>query len=137
MWARIEAGIVRELTAEDPAGRFHPSLHWQECKEGVAVGDLWIGDGFAPPLPPEPAEAPRIIGALEFRQKKFTEAEREAITLAASRGLEENDARLQLWLDDLAAAGVVNLDSAEIRARVESLALLGLIAPGRAAEILA
>jgi hypothetical protein len=134
MWARIEAGIVREITADDPAGRFHPSLHWQGCDETVAVGDVWGSEGFeAPPPPPAP---PRIIPALEFR-RRFTDAEREAITLAASRGLEENDARLQLWLDDLAAAGEVSLDSAEIRARVESLALLGLIEGRRAADILA
>jgi hypothetical protein len=135
MWALITAGVVRELTAEDPAGRFHPSLHWQECDAAVAVGDLWTGAGFeAPPAAPA---APRIIGALDFRRKRFTETEREAITLAASRGLEENDARLQLWLDDLAAAGVVNLDSAELRERVAALALLGLIEGHRVAEILA
>lgn len=135
MWALIIGGIVREITAEDPAGRFHPSLHWQECDEGVKVGDVWTGEAFEAPLP-APA-SPRIIGALEFRRQRFTAVEREAITLAASRGLEENDARLQLWLDDLAAAGVVNLDSAEIRERVAGLALLGLIEGHRVAEILA
>jgi hypothetical protein len=134
MWALIIGGIVREITAEDPAGRFHPSLHWQECDEGVKVGDVWTGEAFEAPPPPA---SPRIMGAFEFAKRKFTEVEREAITLAASRGLEENDARLQLWLDDLARAGVVNLDSAETRARLESLALLGLIEGHRVAEILA
>lgn len=134
MWARIEDGIVRELVAEDPAGRYHPSLHWQPCEEGTREGDQWTGEGFAAPPPPP---APRIMSALEFRRQRFTEAEREAITLAASRGLEENDARLQLWLDDLAAAGIVNLDSEELRGRIEGLALLGLIKGARVAEILA
>lgn len=133
MWARIEDNRVRELTAEDPAGRFHPSLHWQECDEGVAIGDLWTGEGFAPP-PAVPAS--RLLPALAFRQR-FTDAEREAITLAASRGLEQGSARLQLWLDDLAAAGVVDLASPALAERLAALEEADLIAAGRAAEILA
>lgn len=137
MWARLEDGIVRELTAEDPAGRFHPSLHWQECGEDVQEGDLWTGEDFAPAPPPPPPAAPRVLPALDFRRQRFTQAERQAITLAASRGLEAGDATLQLWLDDLAAAGVVNLDSPEVAARLADLEALELIGPGRAAEILA
>lgn len=39
MWARVEDGIVVELTDIDPAGRFHESLVWVPCSDGCKPGD--------------------------------------------------------------------------------------------------
>ncbi len=50
MWARIERGIVVELTDLDPEGRFHPDLVWTPCTSDVAVGWLLQATGFAAPF---------------------------------------------------------------------------------------
>lgn len=86
----------------------------------------------APRAPPEP----RSITALEFR-RRLTAAERSAITLAASRGLEQGDATLQLWIDDLNSALAVPLDSAEAAQGLAGLVALGLLDAGRVEELLA
>lgn len=87
------------------------------------------------PLPPAPAAGARTITSLAFR-RRFTPEERAAITLAASRGLEQGDATLQLWLDDVNAADGVNLDHTEVSEGLQGLVQAGLLAPDRVAAIL-
>ncbi|WOD12783.1 DUF4376 domain-containing protein [Pseudomonas sp. NyZ704] len=53
MWARIEGGAVAEITDINPAGRFHPSLNWAACPQGVAPGWSFDGESFAQPVAPE------------------------------------------------------------------------------------
>lgn len=45
MWARIENGTVAEITDQDPVGRFHPSLHWQQVSQASGCGPGWHWDG--------------------------------------------------------------------------------------------
>lgn len=45
MWARIENGTVAEITDLDPAGRFHPSLQWQQVSQAGGCGPGWRWDG--------------------------------------------------------------------------------------------
>lgn len=134
-WALIIDGAVRESTEIDPAGRYHPSLHWQPCDNTIREGDVWTGEAFAVP---EPADVPlpRTLPALAFR-RRFRPDERAAITLAASRALEADDATLQVWLDDLNSAAEVDLDDPEIAAVLDAMELRVLLAPGRKAELLA
>ena len=87
------------------------------------------------PSPPVPSVDARTISSLAFR-RRFTPEERAAITLAASRGLEQGDATLQLWLDDVNAADGVNLDHAEVSEGLQGLVQAGLLAPDRVAAIL-
>ena len=54
MWARIESGVVREITEIDPAGRFHPSIVWEPCGADVREGWTFDGKDFAAPEPVEP-----------------------------------------------------------------------------------
>lgn len=54
MWARIENGVVVEITDVDPTGRFHPSLVWVGCGNEVEPGWTYDGDKFAPPQPEKP-----------------------------------------------------------------------------------
>lgn len=49
MWARIEHGTVAEITATNPAGRYHPSLQWVACGGSVAPGWRYDGKAFAQP----------------------------------------------------------------------------------------
>ena len=129
LWALIVDGAVREITDTDPAGRYHPSLHWQPCDGEVREGDVWTGTAFALPLRVDIA-LPHSVPALAFR-RRFTPEERAEITLAASHGLEAGDATLQVWLDDLNSAAEVHLDTPEIAAALDMLVANGLLAPER------
>ena len=103
----------------------------QACGPEVSAGWVWDGKEFAPPVT---TPGPRIIPPLDFR-RRFTPAERGAITLAASRGLEGGKPALQVWLDDLISATALDLDSAELRAALDMLVASGLLATDRRAEI--
>jgi hypothetical protein len=102
------------------------------CGPEVQAGWLWNGQGFSPS-----PSAPKVpIGPLAFR-RRFTQAERSAITLAASRGLEAGDATLQVWLDDLNSSQEVDLDSPTLIAGVSLLVSSGLLDESRVAIVLA
>lgn len=47
MWALIEDGLVREVVDTDPKGRFHPSLTWVVCDNGVFPGMQYVEGVFA------------------------------------------------------------------------------------------
>ncbi|MFD2645148.1 tail fiber assembly protein [Pseudomonas japonica] len=51
MWARIEQEKVAEVTANDPAGRFHEALIWIECAGEVREGWTYQDHQFRPPRP--------------------------------------------------------------------------------------
>ncbi|QPL45011.1 DUF4376 domain-containing protein [Halomonas sp. A40-4] len=54
MWARIDGKHVAEITQHDPAGRFHPSMHWEKFdgRRNVAIGWRFENGEFsAPPAP--------------------------------------------------------------------------------------
>lgn len=91
------------------------------------------------PVAEAPAPAPdapqTVIPSLDFR-RSFTDAEKARITLEASRMLEQGDARLQVFMDDVASSGTVNLRATEVVTGIEFLLAKGLITPRRADEIL-
>lgn len=93
---------------------------------GVAVGQRLVPDtsGFVP-------EPKRRITRLAFRNL-FTGAEKIAIYTAA-----ESSVQIRVWLDDLNAAEFVDLDYPATIAGVQALEAGGIIAEGRAAEVLA
>lgn len=105
----------------------------QPCGPDVAAGWRWDGSEFVPP----PVAAPdRVVAAQAFR-RRFSGAERTAITLAASRGLEQGDATLQVWLDDLNSATEVSLDSPDLREGLGALVAAGLLTEERLSQLLA
>ena len=61
MWARIDSGLVAEITDMNPDGRFHPSLEWVSCGSGVELGMTYVMGRFgakpARPLTELAAEA--------------------------------------------------------------------------------
>lgn len=71
-----------------------------------------------------------IYSTLEFRNL-FTHAEKQAIYGAMSQSID-----IRIWLDDLAAAVAVDTAMQQTIATVQSLEAAGLIAAGRAAQIL-
>lgn len=142
LFARIEAGLVAELIqAEDEAdlqARFHPDLvgACTPAEPGVAVGWAWTGSAFAAPVQPAPAALPRRLSSLAFR-RRLSPARRAAVTLAASAAMEQGDATLQVWLDDLNAAGVVELDDPETVAGVAAALAAGVITEAERDALLA
>lgn len=68
---------------------------------------------------------------LEFRQS-FTAEEKRAIYAAAAQSVD-----LRIYLDELAMAEFVDTSSEHTASGVMALEFFGLIAPGRAAQILA
>lgn len=71
MWARIEGGIVRELTDADPAGRFHPSIEWLPCPDDVAIGDAYDIHGFGPP-PAQTREEAKVVREINVARIRVT-----------------------------------------------------------------
>lgn len=84
-----------------------------------------------PVLPPEE----RNISGVQYL-RRFTQAERIAIRAAASQSAELDD-YLKLLDATIAQGGIVNLDDEDLITAAQMLELVGLIAPGRAAEVLA
>lgn len=75
---------------------------------------------------PDPPAPIRRITPLAFR-RRFPPGARGAITLAAAQALAAGDPTLQVWLDDLAACRVVDLDDPETRAGLDALVGAGLL----------
>lgn len=101
------------------------------------MGPAWIIDANPPqpswaredsPMPVYPA--PRILTKLEFRNR-FTMEEKVAIYTEA-----KTDVGVAVWLDDLASAENVDLDSPITQQGVQGLVALGLITQARQDEIL-
>lgn len=100
MWARIEGDRVAEVTDIDPEGRFHPSLVWVECQQGVKPGWTFDGENFEPPTQDQ---------SDDFVPNQVTRAQGKAALIMAG-----------LWDDVVAYVDAIN-DPQE-----KALALVGL-----------
>jgi hypothetical protein len=136
-------GMVRGFLSDDvnpeiPAGAV--PITDDAWKDWIANPETRVWrEGKLIELEPEPLSPPasiRVITARELRER-FTRDERGFITLAASRALEADDPSLQVFLDDLNAAGTVELDHPDLLAGVGLLVALKLITQRRAEQILA
>ena len=141
-FARIADDTVVEIIeipdGEALADRFHADLVAACLPAGAEVqpGWTWNGSAFAAPAPPPPLPAIRRIAPLAFR-RRLGSAKRAAITLAAAAAMEGGDATLQVFLDDLAASRVVELDHPDTVAGVAAMQAAGLITATEAAALLA
>lgn len=141
-YALIKNGFVENVIVADPSfaatieGYSHVEALDEPGEQKVA-GPGWAynavtGEFTAPPdMGTDPGQ--RTISVLAFRSR-FTAAEKIAIYTAA-----KTDVEIQIWLDDLAAAqnSEVSLEDPRTIEGVQSLEAAGLLAEGRAAEILA
>ena len=138
-YALIKQGVVDNVIVADAAfitmlsGYDHIEALDTEVEQRV-TGPGWLYDHqtglFSPPLS-ESVESVRMISRFAFRSR-FTLAEKTAIYTAA-----EQNKMIQAFLDDIQAADDIDLDLPDTVAGVEALEAGGLLAPGRAAEILA
>lgn len=95
---------------------------------------IWTAPVVVAPAPPPPPHYGRIITRLAFL-KRFTDAEAVAIDLA-SIGDTVQSAMLRRAQAKISAAEEIQLDNTETRDGVLALETAGLLATGRAAEIL-
>ena len=141
-YAHITSGAVDFVLRVEPHSVFADpyASEFVPCPEGVQVGWLYDGAVFSPPVTPEPVEDWRVT-RLAFRNR-FTLAEKTALELAAldnpSAPMPERvqAATLRANQADLAAATFVDLLHPDTRAGVQMLEAAGLLAEGRALEIL-
>ena len=81
-------------------------------------------------IPDQPSRQP-VLSNLDYMER-FTDAELAAIYTAAKTSVV-----VEVWLEKFKLATEVNLDDPRTVAGVQALEALGILAPGRAAEILA
>lgn len=106
------------------------------------TGYEWLDVEYAEPPPPvEPEPEPRRVTKLAFRQR-FTQPERVALEIAAlddpgaEMPVRAQAAALRSYLADVQSATFIDLERPDTRSGVQALEAGGLLAPGRAAEIL-
>ena len=123
-FALIEGGIVANVVEQDSP----PTIpgEWVECG-AAGPGDLYDGNNFT--RPPAPVIA-RHITAYAFKMR-LTAAERIGIRAAAA-----SNAAVYDWLDLADSARYIDLDLLTTREGVLALEAAGLLAVGRAAEVL-
>lgn len=131
-FALIKNGIVDNVieSHDTPPG-------WVPCGAAAPGWSHFAGVFTPPPAPP----APRRITPLAFR-RRFTKPERAAIEWAAVDRAElppeqrMQSAALRADLKDQAQATFIDLDDADVLEGVQTLEQVGLLPPGRAAEII-
>jgi hypothetical protein len=134
-YAQIAGGVVVAFLPGPPEqwADLHAADALRVCGPEVQNGWTWNGSGFEPPAAPQGS---RILPPLEFR-RRFTPAERSAITIAAAQWAQQGFPILQEFMDDLSAAGQVDLDSPDLREGMDLLLYFDLLTPERPAKLLA
>lgn len=142
-FARVVNDEAVDVFDTDPAGLFTPDITFEAVPDEVVRGSRRHLDEFeqvvweAPNVAisdSRPSQYGRIITRLAFLSR-FTDAEAVAIDLA-SIGATVQAAALRRANAKISAAEEIQLDNSETRAGVQALETAGLIASGRAAEIL-
>lgn len=137
--ALINHGLVDNVVLVEDGSLGHLGLQqsYDTVIETNTAGPGWRWtpeDGFTPPDPrPEPVSPQPVasLSRLEFL-RRFTPAERKAIFQARKNSFDLDDFMYLLELADS-----VRLDNADVTAGLALLEAGGLLATGRAAEILA
>jgi len=101
-----------------------------KCREGD-IPDLTKYDWHGGSLAFIPKDTSRILTRLKF-MRLFSGPELVAIYSAAKSNIQ-----LEIWLDKFKLAEEISLDDVEMVTGLQSLEQAGILAPGRATEILA
>ena len=154
-YALIKSGTVQNVIVADDAFIDSIASEWEHIERidtpaeralGVGMGWRWDGAAFIAPPPgqaptPSPADVARRITKLAFRNR-FTKAEKAGIEFAALDdptapiAQRQQAAALRADLKDQEQATFIDLDDEDTRTGVLTLEAAGLIAAGRAVEIL-
>jgi hypothetical protein len=124
-------GEVVEYEAAQPQAE-HRAAPWR-------LEQVFVGGGA--PNDPQPPAAPVKITQFAFRSR-FTQAEKITTELASidvpdgQMASRQASAQMRVWLADIEAAQFIDLNYQPTRDGVQALEDYGLIAAGRAAQIL-
>jgi hypothetical protein len=126
-YAQIKDGIV-QLVIESEVDPDGTNGEWVACGD---AGPGWLYDGSMFTAPPDPAPTPvRTLTKLQY-MNRFTDGELASIYTAA-----KSNVAVEIWLEKFKLASEVNLDDASTVAGLQAMEAVGLLASGRAAEIL-
>lgn len=128
-WALIRGSTVLTVVEQDTQPNL-PGFTSQECT-GTRVGPGWLWDGSQFIEPSNPTS----ITLREFWQR-FTPTEREAIQNKLATGTQPVKDKINAFREYLQAGGNVELDDDYVVASVTAIEQAGVIAAGRADEIL-
>lgn len=106
-------------------------IGWGDAGELNFSGGYQDGFSWEPYVPQEDAHRQGILTKLDY-MNRFTDAELAAIYTAA-----KSSVAIEVWLEKFKLATEINLDDPRTIDGVNALEAAGLLAPGRAAEILA
>lgn len=129
-YAQINQERIAYAVTETAGQITAPDMIQLESFDTSVIGKRYTEQGGWETLPPSPQHPATIWTVLAFRSR-FTEDEKRAIYSARANSID-----IQIWLDDLAAAEDVRSDDPRMIAGVQGLEAAGLLAPGRAAEIM-
>lgn len=140
-YALIENSVVANIAVADEETAAALPGQWVPGT-GACIGWHYDGEQFTPPVveAPPPIEARRIT-RLAFR-KRFTQAEKVSLEIAAlddpsaTPAQRAQAAALRAYLKDVDAAQFIDLADAHVKEGVQTLEAAGLLAAGRAAEII-
>lgn len=128
-YAQINQDRIAYAVTEAAGQIDAPDMIALESFDTSVIGKRYTEQGGWESVPvPEPSAT--VWTVLAFRSR-FTEAEKRDIYSARANSID-----IQIWLDDLAAAEDVRSDDPRMIAGVQGLEAAGLLAPGRAAEIM-
>ncbi len=139
-YALIESGRVANIIEADAA--FIETLPgtWAPA-QGAGIGWHYDGEAFTAPMPESPPAQDTRITRLAFR-KRFTQAEKVALEIAAlddpsaTPAQRARAAALRAYLKDVDAATFIDLSDAHVKEGVQTLEAAGLLAAGRAGDII-
>lgn len=96
MWARIESGMVAELTDINPDDRYHPSYAWAKCGKNVSVGWMYDGKVFSAPQA-DPPQLPVIVTMRQARLALHTAGLLQSVedAISAMPEPEQTSARIE------------------------------------------
>lgn len=90
MWALIQDSVVHEVTALDPAGRFHPDLMWEPCSEEIQCGWRYDRETFVEPV----AQS----DSLAINERAWRDAKMHASEWLVTRHRDEQDLKKETTL---------------------------------------
>lgn len=132
-WALVRNGRVDTVTEMETQPQVNLGGQWVDITgQHVGPGYTYAGGVFSPPVAPNI----RSLPPREF-WRRFTAAEREALEDLAMTGTASVKKKLAAFKTYVQTGGNVELDDDYIIASVAAMETAGVIAAGRAAEILA
>lgn len=130
-WALVRAGVVATVVEQAEQPTVDLGGQWIDITgQHVGPGYAFNGAAFAPPV---------IVVSLPPRAfwQRFTAAEREALENKLATGTQAVKDKISAFRTYVLTGGAVELDDDYIVAAVAQMETAGVIAAGRAAQILA